>query len=329
VGKGSAEGGGCSLLLFPRHHLDFSSLLLAHPLGQQPVAMDCAGSHILLASEPLELALLEVQVTGDVTPLDRPRARVSLARELSIASFGRPLRAIALVPGAAAAAGGGGASNGLSHSGAAGAGGRPRQCVLLRWGGLMSVLDMERGSELQLSRDVESFWLSETLPVAPVVAPPPGPSRAPSSVHLDHEALGRLGITDNSAEASTTGARRTLRPPAAPARCLPAAPGLVLPAPARCTSPPPPQRPPRPAPRRPRRLQARSTRWWRCPGGLTAPGACSSGSPRCCSAAARGGRACCPARRRPPPPPPPPAPTSSWSSTRRCTRSASRWRTPP
>lgn len=30
----------------------------------------------------------------------------------------------------------------------------PWQCVLLRWGGLMSVLDLARGSEVQLSSEV-------------------------------------------------------------------------------------------------------------------------------------------------------------------------------
>lgn len=35
-----------------------------------------------------------------------------------------------------------------------------------RWGGLMSVLDLERGTELMLSSDVEAFWLSDRLPCA-------------------------------------------------------------------------------------------------------------------------------------------------------------------
>lgn len=36
----------------------------------------------------------------------------------------------------------------------------PWQCVLLRWGGIMSVLDLERACETALSADVEAFWLS-------------------------------------------------------------------------------------------------------------------------------------------------------------------------
>lgn len=35
--------------------------------------------------------------------------------------------------------------------------------VLLRWGGLLSVLDLERGSEVATSTEVEAFWLSDPL----------------------------------------------------------------------------------------------------------------------------------------------------------------------
>ena len=46
-----------------------------------------------------------------------------------------------------------GGSGGDAGSGDGG-GTPPRECVLLRWGGLMSVLDLERGSEMALSADV-------------------------------------------------------------------------------------------------------------------------------------------------------------------------------
>ena len=45
-------------------------------------------------------------------------------------------------------------SGGDAGSGDGGGGTPPRECVLLRWGGLMSVLDLERGSEMALSADV-------------------------------------------------------------------------------------------------------------------------------------------------------------------------------
>ena len=69
--RGSGSDGGAAdhaadvapeLLLFPRFHLDMASLLCRHPLSQLPIAMDCVGNHILLASEPLEIALFEVEI---------------------------------------------------------------------------------------------------------------------------------------------------------------------------------------------------------------------------------------------------------------------------
>ncbi len=45
-----------------RYHLDFSSLLCSLTLSQPPCALDCAGSHILIASQPLDIALYAVQL---------------------------------------------------------------------------------------------------------------------------------------------------------------------------------------------------------------------------------------------------------------------------
>jgi hypothetical protein len=88
---------------------------------------------------------------------------------------GRPLADVALVPllpvsaaGAPGAALGGDARGPGPGSGdlrALGgwAGGSPRQAVLLRWGGLLSVLDLEQGSEVALAAEVEAFWLSDAI----------------------------------------------------------------------------------------------------------------------------------------------------------------------
>jgi hypothetical protein len=40
----------------------------------------------------------------------------------------------------------------------------PEHCVLLRWGGQLSLLDLVKGSELLLAVDVEAFWLSAARP---------------------------------------------------------------------------------------------------------------------------------------------------------------------
>ncbi|KXZ55895.1 hypothetical protein GPECTOR_2g1446 [Gonium pectorale] len=185
-GSGSTGAGGVSgseLLLLPRYHLDLTSLLARHPLSQPPMAMDCLGSHILLASEPLEITLLEVTVHGELSPTGDPRATISTLRQISMVDVGRYLSDVALVPLmpiAASAVGGGGptatasAPSSVSSSSAAaaaassssGAGAMvaaPKQCVLLRWGGLLSVLDLEKGSEVALATEVEAFWLSDAL----------------------------------------------------------------------------------------------------------------------------------------------------------------------
>ncbi len=121
-----------------------------YSLDQPPIAMDCLGSHILLASEPLEITLLEVAVFGELSPTASPHATVSAVRKISMYDVGRQLSDVALVP--------------LLPTEAAGrASASPRQCVLLRWGGLLSVLDLEQGCEVPLAQEVEAFWLSDAL----------------------------------------------------------------------------------------------------------------------------------------------------------------------
>ncbi|GLC73770.1 hypothetical protein PLESTF_001417100 [Pleodorina starrii] len=167
-GAGAATSGvtGSELLLLPRYHLDLTSLLARYPLQQPPIAMDCLGSHILLASEPLEITLLEVSLHGDLSPTGNPRATITSLREISMFDVGRHLSDVALVPlspgavGAAAAAAAAAAAGGGAVAASVAA---PRQCVLLRWGGMLSVLDLEKGSELSLATEIEAFWLSDAI----------------------------------------------------------------------------------------------------------------------------------------------------------------------
>jgi hypothetical protein len=76
-------------------------------LPQAPLAMDCVGSHILLASQPLEIALFEVSISvrvlclpfmgyiinrsyglnvlqGQLVPSGNPKASLQLVREISM-----------------------------------------------------------------------------------------------------------------------------------------------------------------------------------------------------------------------------------------------------
>ncbi|KAF8071370.1 R06F6.8 [Scenedesmus sp. PABB004] len=175
---GAGAGFRCQLLLFPRNHLDLSSVVASHTLAKVPLAMDCTEQHILLASAPLQLLLLQLQGGGagggGRPPASGGAARLVAVRELSLFNVGRPVAGVALVPAAAAEMAKRVLPDGtLRPPSACGlpAPGRhapsPCHAVLLRWGGLMSVLDLTRGRELVLADEVDTFWLSDTLPVAP------------------------------------------------------------------------------------------------------------------------------------------------------------------
>jgi hypothetical protein len=128
--------------------------------------MDCAGSHVLLAFSPAELQLLH---------FDAAHGRLSPLRDVALPGLGpgRPLQSLALAPpqGPApgeAGSGGSGAqepaaqqqrpsTGGGAAAAARGAGAgadAPRQALLLRWGGALSVLELDTGSELLLSEEV-------------------------------------------------------------------------------------------------------------------------------------------------------------------------------
>uniref|UniRef100_A0A061S7S9 Protein ric1 n=1 Tax=Tetraselmis sp. GSL018 TaxID=582737 RepID=A0A061S7S9_9CHLO len=178
-----AEGSSApaELLLYPRYHLDNSSLLGRYPLHAVPLALDAVGQHLLVACAPLDIMVLKVEVKGDLVPLAAPAADITLQRELSIMSVGYPLLDIALVAAtnnqallhhACASRGSESGDSCFDLSTARQRSGlvtsyfeddEPTHCVVLRAGGLLSVLDMERGSEVLLDNDVECFWLSGAI----------------------------------------------------------------------------------------------------------------------------------------------------------------------
>ncbi|KAK9798509.1 hypothetical protein WJX73_005261 [Symbiochloris irregularis] len=159
----AATKSGVQLLVFPRFHLDSSSLLGRHPLPQAPLAMDTSGSHVIVAAAPLDITVFRVDLTGALSPQGTAVATFTLVRQLSIMGSGHPLQDIALVDmpslsiGAARRKG-----SFASVSSAAEAKTLEAQfCLLMRAGGHLSVLDMEQGSELSLADDIESFWVAD------------------------------------------------------------------------------------------------------------------------------------------------------------------------
>lgn len=112
----------------------------------------------------------------------------------------------------------------------------PRQCVLLRWGGLLSALDLEKGSEVALSTDVEAFWLSDSL-AAPRAAPQASSSMAGPGAALGlgpaagslppGESLGLQGAGSSAGEVPTPGAGAAAAVAAALGNAAGGAPGAA------------------------------------------------------------------------------------------------------
>ena len=59
---------------------------------QAPLAIDALDQYIVLATAPLEIVLLRVQIQGAVSATGNPSAQLTVIRELSILSAGSPLR---------------------------------------------------------------------------------------------------------------------------------------------------------------------------------------------------------------------------------------------
>ena len=92
----SKQAGLHQLVLYPRSHLDSSSVLASRRLPQKPECMDCLADHILLAYLPLTLHLIRVQRTSDGKQKGMSFS-LQLTRELSMVSLARPLCAIGMV----------------------------------------------------------------------------------------------------------------------------------------------------------------------------------------------------------------------------------------
>jgi hypothetical protein len=282
----NVEGGGkgpCQLLVFPKSHLDFSSLVASHSLPQRPLAMDCIGGYVLIAHKPLQLQLFQLVPSGSEgssslasaaaagalsgvgsssSSSSSGGAKLQLLRELVLCNVGRPLLEVALVLDGADRRGRGGlggtrSSSSFSLQGSSSAvaaaalsqqqqqlgsallsnssssspvgSGKvssaadgavraalppeiPGRCVVLRCGGLMSVLDLTQGTEITLSADIECFWLSDTLSVRggggshnASAAASGGPSRS-SSTHAMEAVASSAATATTAIGAGATGA---------------------------------------------------------------------------------------------------------------------------
>ena len=58
------SSGAFELLLYPRFHLDETSLLLRKSLPEPPLALDASGDFILMATPPMELTMYRIDIQG-------------------------------------------------------------------------------------------------------------------------------------------------------------------------------------------------------------------------------------------------------------------------
>lgn len=126
-----------TLIIFPRHHLDLSSALVRHPLPQVPTAIDSLGTSIILINtKPMDQGLDIVVLKFNLAAT----AEISVTRRLSVVGLGNVLLEATLLAPAASEL-------------------DPEHCVLLRDGGLLSVLSITNGTEVPISRGVEAYWV--------------------------------------------------------------------------------------------------------------------------------------------------------------------------
>ncbi|XP_024532297.1 RAB6A-GEF complex partner protein 1 [Selaginella moellendorffii] len=132
------------LSLYPRFHLDESSLLCRKMLPGNPITMDIWQQYILVAFAPFDLRIFRVTMDGNVTPFKVPVVQLDTVRELSIVSVKRAPVALQLVPPQR--------SPESSQ--------QPGRCVVLRNDGELSILDLDKGSERSLATGIERYWLT-------------------------------------------------------------------------------------------------------------------------------------------------------------------------
>lgn len=167
------------LLLYPKHHLDASSLLDSYVLPQSPVSLDTTGNYIAVAFAPLEILVLRAVTEDDGRASSNGAASSSadvgstatsarhrhgtpsivslhVIREISILGIDTSLVDITLLPPSTHRRG---ELNIVVESSDSDRDHDPTHCVVLRGGGVFSVLDMKDGNETVLGYGIELYWL--------------------------------------------------------------------------------------------------------------------------------------------------------------------------
>jgi hypothetical protein len=165
----SRTGAAYELLVFPRYHLDATSLLARLPLPGPPLAIDALGADFLMvATPPMHITIYAAAWAGALTPTGSPRLSLTPIRELRLLSARAPPITLMLVPPTPARAATPRADSfGFGAVTAAPAAqpppssraAQPLSAVVLRADGELSLLDLKLGSERAVAADVDEFWL--------------------------------------------------------------------------------------------------------------------------------------------------------------------------
>ncbi|XP_031479241.1 uncharacterized protein LOC116250045 [Nymphaea colorata] len=145
------------LLFYPRYHLDQSSMLCRKTLPGKPIAMDVCQDYILITYHPFDVHIFHAKVIGELSPSGNPVLELHKVRELSIMTAKKHLAAMRIIPDPSPRESTATKKNSMPASFMYR---QPTRCLILRASGELSLLDMDDGSEHDLTDSVELFWVT-------------------------------------------------------------------------------------------------------------------------------------------------------------------------
>ena len=145
------------LRIYPRYHLDASSMIARHRLHSIPLAVSARGEYIIVLSGTagkLEVAIFQVRVTHDTKAMSskdpkglrRLEATILPIKELCIVTYRQIPTMASFLPA------------GMDSNDPGSAGGEPKSCIVLHMNGQLCLLDLVSGSEKEILDGVEHFW---------------------------------------------------------------------------------------------------------------------------------------------------------------------------
>ncbi|XP_011629092.1 RAB6A-GEF complex partner protein 1 [Amborella trichopoda] len=145
------------LLFYPRYHLDQSSLLCRKSLLGMPVVMDVCDDYVLVTYRPFDVHVFHAKLLGELSPSMNPVLQLSTVRELSIMTAKKHPAAMRFIPDPLLKDS---ITNKNQSSPSDPLYRQPTRCLILRTNGELSLLDLDDGSERELTNSVELFWVT-------------------------------------------------------------------------------------------------------------------------------------------------------------------------